>query len=243
MYNFCTLAGISVVFDTCFKYINQRFAFMWRRCLTENLIRKWKKKRLNIEGSAQRIQEDCLKFTRIVESLYVGILKAVSNLVVFTPALWSLSNLVFPNVPGLLWFLALFYSIGGIIFSWWMGRRLPQLEFNNQVQEASFRTALEYKKGKYRTYIDNVQSNYYALYFEYFKFNLWGNSFFQASVIFPYAICGSALFAKLITLGTLVQISKAFDNIQGSLSYLIERWTDITELRSVTNRLNVFLTK
>lgn len=244
MYSFCILAGICVVLDTCSKYLNQRVCFIWRKCLTENLLLIRQKKRQRIEGEGQRIQEDTQRFTRIVEGLYVGCLKAISSLIVFTPALWALSALIFPKVPGVLPFLALFYSIGGIILSWYIGRKLPQLEFNNQVQEAALRTAIERDDDKnisYSRYIENVRTSYYELYWGYFKFNLWGNSFFQASVVFPYIICGSALFAKLITLGTLVQISKAFDNVQSSLAYLIEKWTDITELRSVVLRLNAFI--
>ena len=45
---------------------------------------------------------------------------------------------------------------------------------------------------------------------------------------------------SLITLGVIQQVSNAFGKVNEAFSYLIERWTDITELRSIHKRLTEF---
>jgi peptide/bleomycin uptake transporter len=51
---------------------------------------------------------------------------------------------------------------------------------------------------------------------------------------------GPSLFTGLITLGVIQQVSNAFGKVNEAFSYLIERWTDITELRSIHKRLTEF---
>jgi peptide/bleomycin uptake transporter len=41
-------------------------------------------------------------------------------------------------------------------------------------------------------------------------------------------------------LGVIQQVSNAFGKVNAAFSYLIERWTDITELRSIYKRLSEF---
>jgi peptide/bleomycin uptake transporter len=57
-------------------------------------------------------------------------------------------------------------------------------------------------------------------------------------VIFPYLLMGPSLFTGLITWGVIQQVSNAFGKVNDAFSYLIERWTDITELRSIYKRLS-----
>jgi peptide/bleomycin uptake transporter len=59
-------------------------------------------------------------------------------------------------------------------------------------------------------------------------------------VIFPFLLMGPSLFTGLITLGVIQQVSNAFGKVNDAFSYLIERWTDITELRSIYKRLSEF---
>jgi peptide/bleomycin uptake transporter len=48
------------------------------------------------------------------------------------------------------------------------------------------------------------------------------------------------LFTGVITLGVIQQVGNAFGKVNDAFSYLIERWTDITELRSIYKRLSEF---
>lgn len=59
-------------------------------------------------------------------------------------------------------------------------------------------------------------------------------------IIFPYLLMAPSLFSGLITLGVIQQVGNAFGKVNESFSYLIDRWTDITELRSIYKRLCEF---
>ena len=48
------------------------------------------------------------------------------------------------------------------------------------------------------------------------------------------------LFSGLILLGTVVQVSNAFQRVHGGFSLFLHNWTTITELRSIWKRLHEF---
>ena len=85
-----------------------------------------------------------------------------------------------------------------------------------------------------------VRLNNFRLFNHYAYFNLWSNLYSQTMIIFPYLLMGPSLFTGLITLGVIQQVSNAFGKVNEAFSYLIERWTDITELRSIYKRLTEF---
>ena len=85
-----------------------------------------------------------------------------------------------------------------------------------------------------------VRLNNFRLFNHYAYFHLWSNFYSQTMVIFPYLLMGPSLFTGLITLGVIQQVSNAFGKVNEAFSYLIERWTDITELRSIYKRLTEF---
>ena len=87
-----------------------------------------------------------MAFAKIVESIGLQVVKANMTLIAFIPILWELSsNVTVPflnNVSGSLVWVALVLSIGGILISWFVGIKLPGLEYNNQKVEAAFRKEL-----------------------------------------------------------------------------------------------------
>ena len=108
----------------------------------------WKEVDAKVEGASQRIQEDCMNFARIVESIGLQIIRAIMLLIAFIPILWGLSsNVVLPwlkDINGSLVYISLTASLGGVLISWLVGIKLPGLEYNNQVVEAAFRKELVY---------------------------------------------------------------------------------------------------
>ena len=78
---------------------------------------QWKELR-HVEGASQRIQEDTMKFSTIMENLGVALIDAIMTLFAFLPVLWSLSQYVseLPIVGEIahpLFYAALFWSIFG----------------------------------------------------------------------------------------------------------------------------------
>jgi peptide/bleomycin uptake transporter len=242
-----------VVLGTFTNWFTRHYALAWREAITFEYIPLWRSVKKEIEGSSQRIQEDIYRFARLVESLGLQVARAIMTLVAFLPILWALSNhIVLPILGGCdgnLVYTAIIVSIGGLIVSWFVGIKLPGLEYNNQVVEAAFRKELVFGEDDKINYCSipvltelfvGIKINYRRLFLHYGYFDVWMFCYDQFMVILPFLIAGPALFGQLITLGVLVQISNAFDKVHNSLSLPIHNWTTVTELRSIHKRLHEF---
>lgn len=250
---FILLAIPYVLIITITNYIASLYTFKWREAMTFSYLQYWKQKDDNIEGSSQRIQEDIYNFAKILESLGLATIRAVMTLFAFIPILWVLSSNVkvpfLEEVNGSLVWVALFISIGGLLLSWFIGVKLPGLEYNNQKAEAAFRKELVYAEDDRKKYAQTetilelftgLKTNYHRLFLHYGYFNIWLYSFEQILVIVPYLIAAPSLFLGIIQLGVVVQISNAFSQVRSSFSIFIINWTEITKLRSIYKRLKEF---
>ena len=253
IYRFLLIAMPYVIIATITTFFASHWVFRWREAMTFGYLNRWRACKHDIEGSSQRIQEDVYRFAKITETLGLQILKAIMILIAFIPVLWGLSSGVdlpyLKEIPGSLVWIALAVSVGGLIISWFVGIKLPKLEYNIQKSEAAFRKELVYAEDDKVNYASfesvlglftGLRFNYYRLFLHYGYFNVWLISFSQFMVIVPFIIMGNGLFSGVITLGVLIQVSNAFDQVRSSFSVFIDNWTTITELRSIHKRLDEF---
>lgn len=251
--SFLLIAMPYVVLATFTGWFTRIYGLRWRESITFDYIPRWRNVEVEIEGASQRIQEDCNRFARIVESLGLQAVRAVMTLIAFLPVLWTLSESV--DIPilrdyeGSLVWTALLVSLGGLVISWFVGIKLPGLEYNNQKVEAAFRKDLVLGEDDKANYAQpeklwqlflGIRFNYQRLYMHYGYFDVWQNSYGQFMVIVPYLIVGPGLFTGAIMLGTVVQVSNAFQRVHGSFDLFLQNWTTITELRSIIKRLTEF---
>ena len=229
------------------------YGLRWREAMTFNYIPKWQAVESEIEGASQRIQEDCNRFARIIESLGLQVIRALMTLIAFIPILWTLSSKVdipiLRDIEGSLVWFTLIISLGGIVISWFVGIKLPGLEYNNQRVEAAFRKDLVLGEDDKKNYAQTetllelftgIRFNYHRLYLHYGYFDGWMTTYDQFMIIAPYLIMGPGLFTGLITLGVMVQVSNAFARVHGGFALFLHNWTTITELRSIWKRLSEF---
>tara|TARA_Y100000590_G_scaffold202953_1_gene230315 strand:- start:1298 stop:2341 length:1044 start_codon:yes stop_codon:yes gene_type:complete len=229
------------------------YGLRWREAITFSYIPQWQAVEHEIEGASQRIQEDCNRWARIVESLGLQVIRALMTLIAFIPILWGLSDKVdlpiLRDIEGSLVWFSLIVSLGGIIISWFVGIKLPGLEYKNQRVEAAFRKDLvlgeddKVNYGQTETLFElftGIRFNYHRLYLHYGYFDGWMNTYDQFMIIAPYLIMGPGLFTGIITLGVLVQVSNAFARVHGGFALFLHNWTTITELRSIWRRLREF---
>jgi len=253
IFEFTYLALPYVVLATFTAYFTRLYAFRWREAITFDYMPLWTSGNAKVEGSAQRLQEDTMRFAKIVESLGLQVVRAIMTLIAFTPILWSLSDKVivpvFKDIPGSLVWVALATSLGSMLISWFVGWKLPGLEYNNQKVEAKFRKELVYGEDDKTTYakpetilelFTGIKFNYHRLYLHYGYFDIWVNVYDQFMVIVPYLVMAPGLFTGAITLGFVIQVSNAFQRVHGSFSLFTQNWTTITELRSIHKRLKEF---
>ena len=251
--SFVVIAFPYVILAIFTGWFTRIYGLRWREAITFNYVPRWRAVEYEIEGASQRIQEDCNRFARIVESLGLQIVRAVMTLIAFIPVLHKLSEKVdtpiLRDIEGSLVWAALVISLGGLFVSWLVGWKLPGLEYNNQKVEAAFRKDLVLGEddkvnhadmGKLQGFFVDIRRNYHRLYFHYTYFDAWATSYDQFMSILPYIVMGPGLFTGMLTLGVMVQVSNAFAKVHGSFSLFLHNWTTITELRSIWKRLNEF---
>ncbi|WP_370654722.1 ABC transporter ATP-binding protein/permease [Rhodoferax sp.] len=217
----------------------------------------------NPDNPDQRIQEDINQFTTYTVSLTMGLLNAVVTLASFIGILWGLSGgFAFSlngsdyNIPGFMVWMAELYCAAGSILTHYIGRPQIKLNFQQQRVEADFRhhmvrvreysesIALDKGEAVERVQLDlrfsRVLGNYLAL-IKAQKNLIWFTSFFgQAAVVFPFVVAAPRFFSGAIQLGELMQISSAFGQVQGSLSWFVDSYSSLASWRATTDRLTSF---
>jgi peptide/bleomycin uptake transporter len=249
---FAQIAFLAVIVFVFTRFFVSHYIFRWRTAMNEFYTNQWPQLR-QVEGAAQRVQEDTMRFANIMEGLGVALIDSVMTLVAFLPLLWSLSSYVteLPVVGPIaspLFYAAIFWSIFGTLFLALIGIKLPGLEFKNQRVEAAYRKELVYgeddpQRGHAITLAElfsNVRRNYFRLYFHYMYFNVARSFYLQADNIFAYLILIPTIVVGSITFGILQQILTAFGQVSNSFQYLVKSWPTIVELLSVYKRLQSF---
>lgn len=234
-------------------YITRLYGFRWRQAITENYIPRWRSVRQEIEGASQRIQEDTMRFATIVESIGLAVVRSVLTLIAFIPVLWTISAdvdlPVIRDIPGSLVWAALIVTLGGMLVSWFVGWFLPGLEYNNQKVEAAFRKELVLGEDNKIDHarpetlfalFTGIRINYHRLYLHYGYFDAWANLYSQFTTILPLLMMGPGVFTGAVTFGVLNQASNAYDRVDTAFRVILDRWTTITELRSIWKRLHEF---
>ncbi|WP_421722759.1 peptide antibiotic transporter SbmA [Bauldia sp.] len=250
-----TFAGIAMVAITVAvvtHFLASHYVFRWRTAMNDYYVDHWQRLR-HIEGAAQRVQEDTMRFAAIVESLGVRFIDSVMTLIAFLPILWGLSSFVkvlpiVGEVPQALVFVAIIWSAFGTALLALAGIRLPGLEFRNQRVEAAYRKELVFGEDhagraqppELSDLFSNVRRNYFRIYLNYLYFNVARYAYLQAGVLVPYVALAPTILTAGFTLGVMQQIIRAFGRVESSFQFLVNSWTTIVELISIYKRLKAF---
>ena len=249
---FVEIAGIYIVVAVLLEFFIKHYVFRWRTAMNDYYTANWHKLR-HIEGAAQRVQEDTMRFARIMETLGVALMRSLMTLIAFLPILWTLSV----HVKELPWigpvdqafvFIAIISATVGTVLLAVVGIKLPGLEFNNQRVEAAYRKELVLGEDhedranppSVKELFGNVRKNYFILYRHYLYFDIAKWSYLQFTVIVPYIAMGPTIVAGAITLGVMQQVIRAFGKVEESFQFLVNSWSTIVELISIYKRLNAF---
>ncbi len=252
---FAKIAGVWMVISVATDYFTSHWTFRWRTAMADYYHENWSKARLT-EGASQRVQEDTLKFARIMEGLGVELLRSLMTLVAFLPILWGLSKQItmlpfFGEVNHALVWVAIISALGGTIMLAAVGFKLPGIEYDIQKEEAAYRKELVLGEDNTKragiSNIDllygNVRKIHFKMYFHYLYFNAVKWSYLQGMVIVPYVALAPTIVTGAITLGFVQQIARAFNKVENSLQYLVRSWPIIVEFISVQRRLSEFESK
>jgi putative ATP-binding cassette transporter len=189
-------------------------------------------------------------------------MSAVVTLVSFVAILWGLSGaVVLPlgsgiAVPGYMVWVALLYAIVGTWLTAKIGRPLVRLNFDQQRYEADFRFSLvrlrENAEGvalyagerdeqrNFAGRFAEVVANWWDIMRRQKRLTWFTAGYNQVAIIFPFVVAAPRYFRGEIALGGLMQTSLAFGEVQKSLSFIVNAYTEIAEWQSVVDRLTGF---
>lgn len=249
---FISIAMIYVTVAVLLDFFIKHYVFRWRQAMNDYYMQFWPRLR-SVEGAAQRVQEDTMRFARIMETLGVELMRSLMTLAAFLPILWALSDKVteipfIGSIPHSLVWISLAWAVFGTALLALTGVLLPGLEFQNQRVEAAYRKELVYGEDDptraappvAASLFQHVRRNYFRLFFHYLYFDVVKWSYLQVSVLVPLIAMGPTVVAGVITFGIYMQIARAFDKVTDSFQYLVLSWSTIVELISVYKRLRAF---
>lgn len=249
---FLSIALISVLVDVLNMFFISHYIFRWRTAMNEYYMAHWSRLR-GIEGAAQRVQEDTMRFASTLEDMGVSLINAVMTLIAFLPVLVGLSVHVkdvplLGNLPYALVMAVVLWSLLGTGLLAAVGIKLPGLSFRNQRVEAAYRKELVYgEDDPTRAAPPTVQNlfwlirkNYFRLYFHYLYFNIARSLYLQLDAVFGLVVLFPSIVTAAITFGLLQQINNVFEQVRGAFQYLVYSWSTLVELLSIYKRLRLF---
>ena len=213
-----------------------------------------------VDNADQRIAEDLRLLGEYTMTLLLGLLGAIATLISFLFILWNLSGPlslapigINVTIPGYMAWVCVIYAVVGTFLANLVGRRLIPLNFQRQRYEANFRFSLVrvrenaegialYRGEEREAEVLNerfadVFANGWRVLFTQAQLALYQVSYGQIAIIFPYIVTAPGFFAGAITLGVVMQTASAFGQVQGALSFFIDNYTYLAELRAVMDRL------
>lgn len=214
------------------------------------------------DNPEQRIEQDVAQFASQTLALTLGLVSEVATLITFTFVLWNLSgSLALPflggvELPGFMLWVALVYAIVGSFLTWFIGRRLVRVNFLLERFNADFRyrmtrvrenaesIALYGGERDERRRLSEAFARIYDTWWEYMTLNkrlTWLTVFYnQVANIFPIVVQAPRYFAGEIQLGVLTQTAGAFGQVQGSLSWFVDSFSQLADWKAVVDRLTTF---
>lgn len=217
----------------------------------------------NTDNPDQRIADDIGFYVNGLRHLSLGLLRSIVTIGSFVTMLWMLSyKTPIPfdgkplDIPGYLVWAALIYSIIGTWLSIRIGRPLIALNFNQQRYDADFRfnlvrvrensesIALYAGEPREQAGLMNrfasVFSNYWSIMRRQKALNWFANGYMQIAIIFPFLVAAPAYFSHAIEIGLVIQISSAFSQVQGAMSYVVSSFDMLASWHAVVDRLSRF---
>ncbi len=211
----------------------------------------------------QRIAEDLASITSQTLGFVIGLLSSITTLLAFLAMLWGLSRQVaipFHGaklvIPGYLVWAAAVYAVIGTIVIAKVGRPLIQLNFDQQRFQADFRFSLvrlrensesvalysgeAREREQFLARFARVFGNFWQIMRRTRRLNWWVSGYGQAAIIFPILVSLPAYFSKAIQIGSIIQISSAFGQVQGALSFIVNAYGDLANWHAVVDRLRFF---
>ncbi len=211
----------------------------------------------------QRIEEDTRKLTELSASLGVGLLQAGMLLVSFIGILWALSSkLAFTvhgfhiSIPGYMVWCALVYALIGSLLTWRVGVPLIGLNAELYNREAELRFALvrvsesaesialfhgeQDERRQLEGNLDRVITTMGDLSGALSKLTWITSGYGWIAIVVPIIVASPGYFSGSLSMGGLMMVVGAFNQVQGSLRWFVDQFPAIADWRATLHRVSAF---
>lgn len=211
----------------------------------------------------QRIEEDTRKLTELSATLGVGLLQASMLLVTFISILWALSNnVVFVvdgnsfAIPGYMVWCAIIYALIGSVLTWRVGLPLIALNAERYAREADLRFALvrvnesaesvalfggeRDERRQLEGHLDRVITSMRQLSGALARLTWITSGYGWIAIVVPIVVAAPGYFSGGLTLGGMMMVVGAFNQVQGSLRWFVDHFPGIADWRATLHRVSAF---
>jgi putative ATP-binding cassette transporter len=211
----------------------------------------------------QRIHEDARHLTELSADLAIGLTQSGLLLISFFGVLWVLSEqIVLPIagehvvVPGYMVWCALLYAATGYWFSWRVGRPLIALNAQRYAGEAQLRAMLvrasEHADGialnsgeadeekRLQNQVDRVIVILRRLVRSIARLSLVTSGYGWFALIVPLLVAAPGYFHGDLTIGALMMVVGAFNQVQQALRWFVDNFRGIADWRATLLRVASF---
>jgi len=233
-----------------------------RRWLGDHAFYRIERDRL-ADNPDQRITDDLQSLASTSLALSLDLLSTLVTLFSFVTILWTISGAIsftllgHPlHIPGYMVWAALIYAVVGSYVMFKAGRPLVTINYQQQRVEADFRFMLvrlresseqialyngaDTETRRANTAFGRIRDNWRQVMKLTKRLTLVNSIYGQVANIFPILAASPQYFSGGFTLGILMQISDAFGQVSGAMSWFIGSYSTLAGWRATVNRLREF---
>lgn len=248
--------GMAIISYKSAQYLAMRWrawttGYFTSKFMADNAFLRIKNTFTNIDNPGQRIQEDPEKFTAGAVSLTTGVMSSGMTLASFSGMLWGMGSLM--GVPhGMFWLSAVYATaLTGLTVG--AGWKLPWIQRNKQRVEANLRRSIDQVSNNANVIAQNQGQE---VEIELIKQRLrpaMKNSVREVgaevklivvdatagnlSIPIPWVVGAFAIAAGTASMGTVQTLNYAFNRVTSSLSFIVNRFKQLAEMKSTADRM------
>lgn len=211
----------------------------------------------------QRIEEDTRKLCELSAGLGVGLFQASLLLVSFISILWALSNNVVIafegyrfTIPGYMVWCAIVYAAIGSFLTWRVGLPLIGLNAELYAREADMRFALVRvnesaesialcggepdERRQLNGNLDRIIGTMGQLSHALSRLTWITSGYGWIAIVVPIIVASPGYFSGELTMGGLMMVVGAFNQVQASLRWFVDQFPSIADWRATLRRVTAF---
>jgi len=211
----------------------------------------------------QRLQADAQHLTDLSTDLGIGLLQSTLLLLSFISVLWALSRGMFLPIaghvfapPGYLVWWALIYAVAASLLSWRVGRPLINLNAEHYAREADFRFALVRvnedidgitlyrgeadERARLDVIFETVLGVSRRIVSAVTRLTWVTAGYGWFTIVAPILVAAPAYLRSEMSFGELMVVVGAFNQVQSSLRWFVDNFSNIADWRATLERVARF---